>query len=40
MRQAFGYGDTDPVAPNTAHGQPLDRRVVVVIDPATAARAG
>jgi outer membrane protein OmpA-like peptidoglycan-associated protein len=32
--QAFGYGDTDPVAPNTAHGQPLNRRVVVVIDPA------
>jgi outer membrane protein OmpA-like peptidoglycan-associated protein len=38
--QAFGYGDTDPVAPNTAHGQPLNRRVVVVIDPATAAGAG
>jgi outer membrane protein OmpA-like peptidoglycan-associated protein len=35
--QAFGYGDTDPVAPNTAHGQPLNRRVVIVIDPATAA---
>jgi outer membrane protein OmpA-like peptidoglycan-associated protein len=32
--QAFGYGDTDPVAPNTSHGQPLNRRVVVVIDPA------
>lgn len=32
--QAFGYGDTDPVAPNTPHGQPLDRRVVVLIDPA------
>ena len=38
--QAFGYGDTDPVAPNTAHGQSLNRRVVVVIDPATAASAG
>jgi outer membrane protein OmpA-like peptidoglycan-associated protein len=33
--QAVGYGDTDPVAPNTATGQPLNRRVVVVIDPAT-----
>ncbi len=32
--QAFGYGDTDPVAPNTPEGQPLNRRVVVVIDPA------
>jgi outer membrane protein OmpA-like peptidoglycan-associated protein len=32
--QAFGYGDTDPVAPNTPKGQPLNRRVVVVIDPA------
>jgi outer membrane protein OmpA-like peptidoglycan-associated protein len=32
--QAFGYGDTDPAAPNTAGGQPLNRRVVVVIDPA------
>lgn len=38
--QAFGYGDTDPVAPNTPDGQPLNRRVVVVIDPATAAGAG
>jgi outer membrane protein OmpA-like peptidoglycan-associated protein len=38
--QAFGYGDTDPVAPNTPHGQSLNRRVVVVIDPATAAGAG
>lgn len=37
--QAFGYGDTDPVAPNTSHGQPLNRRVVVVIDPATVAGA-
>ena len=35
--QAFGYGDTDPVAPNTSHGQPLNRRVVVVIDPAVSA---
>ncbi len=34
--QAFGYGDTNPVAPNTSAGQPLDRRVVVVIDPAIA----
>jgi outer membrane protein OmpA-like peptidoglycan-associated protein len=32
--QAFGYGDTDPVAPNTPNGQPLNRRVVIVIDPA------
>jgi outer membrane protein OmpA-like peptidoglycan-associated protein len=32
--QAFGYGDTDPAAPNTSDGQPLNRRVVVVIDPA------
>jgi len=32
--QAFGYGDTDPVAPNMASGQPLNRRVVAVIDPA------
>ena len=35
--QAFGYGDTDPVAPNTSTGQPLNRRVVVVIDPAVSA---
>jgi outer membrane protein OmpA-like peptidoglycan-associated protein len=33
--QAAGYGDTDPVAVNTATGQPLNRRVVVIIDPAT-----
>ena len=33
--QAVGYGDTNPVAPYTPHGQPLDRRVVVVIDPVT-----
>ena len=32
--QAFGYGATDPVAPNTPDGQPLNRRVVAVIDPA------
>ena len=35
--EAFGYGDTDPVAPNTPKGQPLNRRVVVVIDPAVSA---
>ena len=35
--QAFGYGDTDPVAPDNPVGQPLDRRVVVVIDPAVSA---
>jgi outer membrane protein OmpA-like peptidoglycan-associated protein len=34
--QAVGYGDTDPVAPNTATGQSLNRRVVVIIDPVTA----
>lgn len=34
--QAVGYGDASPVAPNTPHGQPLNRRVVVVIDPAVA----
>lgn len=33
--QTAGYGDTDPVAPNSRHGQPLNRRVVVIIDPAT-----
>ena len=38
--QAFGYGNTDPVAPNTPDGQPLNRRVVVVIDPSTIAAAG
>jgi outer membrane protein OmpA-like peptidoglycan-associated protein len=37
--QAFGYGDSDPVAPNTSDGQPLNRRVVIVIDPATPAGA-
>ncbi|HXP18286.1 MAG TPA: OmpA family protein [Streptosporangiaceae bacterium] len=31
--QADGYGDTDPVAPNRPGGQPLNRRVLVVIDP-------
>jgi outer membrane protein OmpA-like peptidoglycan-associated protein len=34
--QAFGYGDTDPAAPNTPGGQALNRRVVIVIDPAVA----
>lgn len=33
--QVGGYGDTDPVAPNNSSGQPLNRRVVVVVDPAT-----
>jgi outer membrane protein OmpA-like peptidoglycan-associated protein len=33
--QAVGCGDTDPVAQNTPDGQPLNRRVVVIIDPAT-----
>ncbi len=33
--QAVGFGDTDPVAPNTPDGQPLNRRVVVIIDPVT-----
>lgn len=32
--QAVGYGDSDPIAPNTPTGQPLNRRVVVVISPA------
>jgi outer membrane protein OmpA-like peptidoglycan-associated protein len=31
--QTFGYGAADPVAPNTASGQPLNRRVDVIIDP-------
>jgi outer membrane protein OmpA-like peptidoglycan-associated protein len=31
--QAFGYGDVDPIAPNMPTGQPLDRRVDVIIDP-------
>lgn len=34
--QTVGYGDTDPVAANTATGQPLNRRVIVIIDPVTA----
>jgi outer membrane protein OmpA-like peptidoglycan-associated protein len=34
--QTFGDGDADPVAPNTPNGQPLNRRVDVVIDPAAA----
>jgi outer membrane protein OmpA-like peptidoglycan-associated protein len=34
--EAIGLGDTDPVAPNSPVGQPLDRRVVVIIDPITA----
>jgi outer membrane protein OmpA-like peptidoglycan-associated protein len=33
--EAVGCGDTDPVAPNTPGGQPLNRRVVVIIDPVT-----
>jgi outer membrane protein OmpA-like peptidoglycan-associated protein len=35
--EAVGYGDADPVAPNTPSGQPLNRRVVVIIDPTVAA---
>jgi outer membrane protein OmpA-like peptidoglycan-associated protein len=35
--QAFGYGDSDPVAPDSSSGQPLNRRVVVVINPAVSA---
>jgi outer membrane protein OmpA-like peptidoglycan-associated protein len=31
--QAFGYGDADPAAPNTLGGQPLNRRVDIIIDP-------
>ena len=38
--QAFGYGDSNPVAPNSPTGQPLNRRVVVVIDSAVAAEPG
>ena len=34
--QAFGFGASDPLAPNTPAGQPLNRRVVAVIDPALA----
>jgi outer membrane protein OmpA-like peptidoglycan-associated protein len=32
--QAVGHGDADPVAPNGPTGQPENRRVVVVINPA------
>jgi outer membrane protein OmpA-like peptidoglycan-associated protein len=32
--QAVGHGDADPVAPNRPGGQPLNRRVVVIIEPA------
>jgi outer membrane protein OmpA-like peptidoglycan-associated protein len=35
--QAAGYGDANPVAPNTPQGQPLNRRVIVVIDPTALA---
>jgi outer membrane protein OmpA-like peptidoglycan-associated protein len=35
--QVLGVGATDPAAANTRGGQPLDRRVVVVIDPAPGA---
>ena len=35
--QAFGNGDSYPVAPDSPSGQPLNRRVVVVIDPAVPA---
>lgn len=31
--QAYGYGAADSVAVNTADGQPLDRRAVIIIDP-------
>jgi outer membrane protein OmpA-like peptidoglycan-associated protein len=31
--QAVGHGAADPVAPNRAGGQPLNRRVVVIITP-------
>ena len=32
--QAVGHGAADPVAPNLPGGQPLNRRVVIVIEPA------
>jgi outer membrane protein OmpA-like peptidoglycan-associated protein len=35
--QASGHGSADPIAPNTPHGQPRNRRVVVLIDPAAGA---
>jgi outer membrane protein OmpA-like peptidoglycan-associated protein len=38
--QANGYGDTDPVAANHPGGQPRNRRVIVVIDPAVQSPAG
>ncbi len=31
--QAVGFGEADPVAPESPRGQPRDRRVVVVVDP-------
>jgi len=31
--QAVGHGDADPVAPNRPGGQPLNRRVVIIIEP-------
>jgi outer membrane protein OmpA-like peptidoglycan-associated protein len=31
--QAIGHGAADPVAPNQPGGQPLDRRVVIIITP-------
>jgi outer membrane protein OmpA-like peptidoglycan-associated protein len=31
--QAIGHGDADPIAPNLPAGQPLNRRVVIVINP-------
>jgi outer membrane protein OmpA-like peptidoglycan-associated protein len=33
--QAIGHGAADPVAPNRPGGQPLNRRVVVIISPAS-----
>jgi outer membrane protein OmpA-like peptidoglycan-associated protein len=35
--QAAGYGDADPLAPNSPSGQPRNRRVVVIIDPTMTA---
>ena len=31
--QSAGFGDSDPIATNMRQGQPLNRRVVVIIDP-------
>lgn len=31
--QAVGYGSADPVAPNRPTGQPLNRRVIVIVSP-------